>query len=218
MNYDQRMNEIKAQLAELLSGYAAPRNLIDPASQQKEVLSMAEAINQIFPNDTTRDHICGTLKRASLKLKAKHKSRTWPLTSDIVASVTKSMQHNAVSQKLNNDDVEAAARFLGETGRAHPNYRSSYVAKRLIDRGLLKDERDAHWRGFDMFEYKNLYSKQRMTLDEWNNHIRVLSDMCNITKEEAENRELFGHGATLGPIGVDIIPEEMLQRLRQSGM
>ena len=218
MNYEERMNQIKKELADLLLGYAAPKNLIDSSSQAKEINAIAEMINTLFPNDTTIDHIRGSFKRAAMKLKSKHKSRTWPLAADIASAIQSSMQSKEALAKGLEDDLEAAARFLNNTGRAHPSYRSSYIAKRLIERGLLKDERDAHWRGFDMFEYKNLYTKQRMTLDEWKNHIRILANMCNLTKEEAEDRELFGYDATLGPISKEVVPEELLPRLREAGM
>lgn len=218
MNYDQRMMQIKQELADLLSEYAVPKNLIDPASQAKNINSTAEMINGLFPNDTTPDHIKGSFKRAAMKIAGKHKSRTWPLPAVISEAIQSSMQSKEALAKGLEDDLEAAVRFLNNTGRAHPSYRSSYIAKRLIERGLLKDERDAHWRGFDMFEYKNLYTKQRMTLDEWKNHIRILANMCNLTKEEAEDRELFGHDANLGPISKQVVPEELLPRLREAGM
>ena len=218
MNYDQRMMQIKQELADLLSEYAVPKNLIDPASQAKNINSTAEMINALFPNDTTPDHIKGSFKRAAMKIAGKHKSRTWPLPADISSAIQSSMQSREAAARGREDDIEAAVRFFADTQRAHPNYRSSYVAKQLIARGLLKDERDAHWRGFDMFDYKDVYTKQRMTIDEWNNHIRVLANMCNMTKEEAEDRELFGHEATLGPINQDILPEELLPRLREAGM
>lgn len=218
MNYDQRMNQIKQELADLLSEYAVPKNLIDPASQAKNISNVAEMINALFPNDTTPDHIKGSFRRAAMKIAGKHKSRTWPLPAIISEAIQASMQSSEAAAKGREDDLEAAARFLHDTKRAHPNYRSSYVAKQLIARGLLKDERDAHWRGFDMFDFKEQYLKQRMTIEEWDNHIRIVANMCNMTKEEAEEREMFGHEATLGPINPDVLPEELLPRLREAGM
>lgn len=219
MNYDQRMKQINQELVELLSGYAVPKNLIDPASQAKDISTTAEMINSLFPNDTTLDHIKGSFKRAAMKLKGKHKSRTWPIAADISAAISASMQSTDTTSKSLEDDIEAAARFLEAKGRAHPSYRSSYIAKQLIKRGLLKDERDAHWRGFDMFQDKEKYIKQRMTLDEWKNHIRILAEniLC-CSEKDAEDHELFGDGSMLGPIDQDILPTELLPRLRQAGM
>jgi len=218
MNYDERMQSILTELIKVLSIYEIPRNLKSEKQQNDHLHLLAKSINDRFPSDTTLDHIVGTFERTAIKLSATRKANTWPTNDTIIKAVIASMGGGKSQAKSIEDDIEAAARFLDNTGRAHPSYRSSYIAKQLISRGLLKDERDAHWRGFDMFEYKELYLKQRMTLAEWTNHIRVLAKMCNMSKEEAEERELFGYEATLGPINPNVLPEELLPRLRQAGM
>ena len=218
MTYDERMTLISKELANLLGMYDPPRNIKTDEQKRSHIEMIAKTINSKLPSDTTVDHISGTFERAAMEITAKQKTSTWPHQADLIKAITKSMGSGKAHAKSLEDDLEAAARFLDNTGRAHPNYRSSYIALKLIGRGLLKDERDAHWRGFDMFDYKDKYSSQRMTIDEWDNHIRVLANMCNMTKEEVEERELFGHEATLGPIDPDVLPEEMLSRLRNAGM
>lgn len=218
MTYDERMTLISKELANLLGMYDPPRNIKTDDQKRSHIEMIAKTINSKLPNDTTSDHISGTFERAAMEITSKQKTSTWPHQADLIKAITKSIDSGEAQTKSIEDDIEAAARFLEANGTAHPSYRSTFIAKQLIERGLLKDERDAHWRGFDMFEYKELYLKQRMTLAEWKNHIRVLANMCNMTKEEAEDRELFGYEEMLGPINPDILPEELLPRLRQAGM
>ena len=218
MNYDERMKIILNELIKVLSIYEIPRSLNSEKQQNDHIQLLSRSINDRFPNDTTLDHIVGTFERVAIKLSAIRKTNTWPSNDAIIKAVTASMGGSKSQVKNIENDVETAARILNNTGRAHQNMCGTYIAKQLIKRGLLKDERDAHWRGFDMFGYKEQYLNQRMTIDEWENHISVLANMCNITKDEAEERELFGHEALLGPINSNVLPEELLPRLGKSSM
>lgn len=219
MNYDERMNLISKEVAKLLSIYEPPRNLKTEEQKNLHLKMLIKSLNQSFPTDTTHDHIVGTFERASMSISSKKKTNTWPQNAEITKAVSSAMGGAYAQSKSLEDDLEAAATFLEAQGRAHPVYNSNFIAKKLIERGLLKDERDAHWRGFDMFEDKSTYTKQRMTLDEWKNHIRILAkNIWNCSIEEAEHRELFGEGAALGPVDPDALPEELLPRLRQAGM
>jgi len=78
MTYDERIFVLIGELAKILEGYATPKHLNTRAKEEDEVRNIVRMLNQKFPNDTTGDHIRGTMDRAMLKLKEAHKSRSWP--------------------------------------------------------------------------------------------------------------------------------------------
>ena len=144
MNYDQRIMLIKKQLANLLSEYAAPKHLIDPASQEKDINSTAEMINAQFPNDTNDNHIIGTFKRAAMKLKAAHKSRPWPLPSDISAAISKSMNTQSSSMPASKgpwkpDTLAINARRIKAGEPVGEMYIRGKLADKMVQMGLITD-------------------------------------------------------------------------------
>ena len=144
MNYDERMMQIKKELAEMLSEYAAPKHLIDPASQAKDIQSTAEVINALFPNDTNQDHITGTLKRAAMKLKGAHKSRTWPLASDITTAVKKSMNVQGSPMPVNKgpwkpDTLAINARRIKAGEPVGEMYIRGKLADKMVEMGLISE-------------------------------------------------------------------------------
>ena len=76
-----------------MEGYATPKHLDTRKKEEDEARNIVRMLNQKFPNDTTEDHIRGTMDRAMLKLKEAHKSRTWPTAAEISAAVSKSMTY-----------------------------------------------------------------------------------------------------------------------------
>ena len=62
-----------------------------PDWKDNEVKIIARTVNQLFPNDATREMIEGTFGRAELKIKAAHKSRTMPSGADIATAIKHSI-------------------------------------------------------------------------------------------------------------------------------
>ena len=222
MNSNERTALINRQLVNLLSIYAAPKHLETTAKQADAISRLAESLNKRFPNDTTEDHIIGTFERAGHSLSGSHKKNTWPLPPEITKAVVAGMGSEIKMQNAldNTQTLEQAIKiFRGETGganldrfkgRAYGHYNQSWVALEFIKAGLLKDERDAYWRGFDMADKMYKVHNQRMTLDEWNNHIRIMASIKNCTEEEARDHELFSEN----PHSEDTLPIEMINYKR----
>ena len=181
MEYNERITLINRQLVNLLSIYAAPKHLDTTAKQADAISRLAEGLNKRFPNDTKEDHIVGTFERAGHSLSGSHKTNTWPSQPEITKAVVAGMGGEMKMQGAldNTQKLEQAIKiFTGKTGdiqyakfigRAHGQYRDTWIAQEFIKVGLLKDERDAHWRGFDMADHMWQVKKQRMTMDEWKN-------------------------------------------------
>ena len=144
MNYDERMMQIKKELAGMLAEYAAPKHLFDPASQAKDINSTAEMINAQFPNDINEDHIRGTFKRAAMKLKAAHKSRTWPLPSDISAAIAKSMSTQSSTLSTSSgpwkpDTLAINAKRIKAGEPVGEMYIRGKLADKMVEMGLISE-------------------------------------------------------------------------------
>ena len=87
MTHEERIRVILGELIKIMEGYATPKHLDTRAKEEQECRNIVRMINQKFPNDTTVEHIRGTMDRAMLKIKEAHKSRTWPSAADIAAAV-----------------------------------------------------------------------------------------------------------------------------------
>jgi len=230
MNSNERTMLINRELVKLLSIYAPPKHMETIETQVDAINRLSESLNKKFPNDTTPDHIGGTFERAGHILSGSHKTNSWPTSSEITKAVVAGMGNEMKMQNAldNTQKLEKAIQiFTGKTGefqyakfegRAHGQYRDAWIAQEFIKVGLLKDERDAHWRGFDMTDYMWKVKKQRMTMDEWKNHIRIMANMWNCTHEEAAHRELTGEDAATGPISKTEIPIELLSEMVNNAM
>lgn len=144
MNYDQRIIKIETELNNMLAEYAPPKSLIDPNAQKKDIKSTAEVINALFPDDTTQEHIVGTFKRAAMKLKGAHKSRTWPLASDIAAAVKKAMTSQRSSAPVSKgpwkpDTLELNAKRIKAGEPVGEMYIRGKLADMMVQMGLITD-------------------------------------------------------------------------------
>ena len=204
MEYNERMELVLGELIELLSVYDLPRNLKSEKQTKDHLELLARSVNKRFPNDTTEDHIRGTFERAAIELSSKRKSNTWPVNHLIIKAIDAAKGIEAKSEKSfdKTKALETAIKiFTGETGsdmfahfkgRAHGQFNKGWIAKELMKAGLLRDERDAHWRGFDMSDYMSKVHSQRMTMDEWRNHIRIMARLRGVTEKEAAKIEVYG--------------------------
>ena len=144
MKYEQRFAIITGELLKMLEGYATPKHLNTDKKHRDEITNMARMLNTKFPNDTTEDHIVGTMDRAMLKLKEAHKSRTWPTAADISTAVSKSMTTSksslpkAIGWKPDSLEVNAKRIKAGEP--VGEMYIQGKMAERMVRDGLVTEE------------------------------------------------------------------------------
>ena len=145
MTYDERIFVLIGELAKILDGYATPKHLDTRAKEEQEVRNIVRMINQKFPNDTTQEHLRGTMDRAMLKLKEAHKSRTWPTAADISAAVSKSM--SAAKSSLPNgngtwkpNSLEINAKRIRAGEPVGQMYIQGKLAERMVRDGLVTEE------------------------------------------------------------------------------
>ena len=145
MTYEERTRVILSELIKMMQGYATPKHLDTRQKEEDEARNIVRMLNQKFPNDTTEDHIRGTMDRAMLKLKEAHKSRTWPTAADISAAVSKSMTTSKSSLPSGNatwkpDSLEINAKRIKAGEPVGQMYIQGKLAERMVRDGLVTED------------------------------------------------------------------------------
>jgi len=145
MNYDERTRVILSELIKMMQGYATPKHLDTRQKEEDEARNIVRMLNQKFPNDTTEEHIRGTMDRAMLKLKEAHKSRTWPTAAAISAAVSKSMTTSKSSLPSGNatwkpDSLEINAKRIKAGEPVGQVYIQGKLAERMVRDGLITED------------------------------------------------------------------------------
>jgi hypothetical protein len=145
MDYGQRVEMIKRHLAAMLSSYAIPSHLrSSETAQQDEIDVTAKALNQLFPNNTTPDHLSGTFERAALKIKAAHTSRSWPKASDIATAIKscfdKASGRDVASGPWKPDTYKINAERIKRGEAVGENWINGKLGEALVERGLVTDQ------------------------------------------------------------------------------
>ena len=145
MTYDERIFILIGELAKILEGYAPPKHLDTRKKEEEEAKNIVRMLNQKFPNDTTADHIRGTMDRALLKLKEAHTSRTWPTGKEIAAAVSKSLTTSRSSLPANKgpwkpDTLAINARRIKAGEPVGETYITGKLAERMVAQGLVTEE------------------------------------------------------------------------------
>jgi hypothetical protein len=143
MNYEERVRVILRELIKMMEGYATPKHLDTQKKQEDEARNIVRLLNQKFPNDTTEEHIRGTMDRAMLKLKEAHKSRTWPTAADISAAVSKSMTsastRSVSSGPWKPDTLQLNAKRIIAGEPVGEMYIRGKLADKMVEMGLISE-------------------------------------------------------------------------------
>lgn len=144
MTYDERIFVLIGELAKILEGYATPKHLNTRAKEEDEARNIVRMLNQKFPNDTTEDHIRGTMDRAMLKLKEAHKSRSWPSAADIAAAVSKSMNTQRSNVQASKgpwkpDTLAINAKRIKAGEPVGEMYIRGKLADKMVEMGLISE-------------------------------------------------------------------------------
>ncbi|MEK9699242.1 MAG: hypothetical protein VW270_25920, partial [Candidatus Poseidoniales archaeon] len=126
-----------------LEVYATPKHLNTDKKHRDELHNIVRMLNQKFPNDTTEDHIRGTMDRAMLKLKEAHKSRSWPTSAEISAAVSKSMTsastRSVSSGPWKPDTLQLNAKRIIAGEPVGEMYIRGKLADKMVEMGLISE-------------------------------------------------------------------------------
>ena len=145
MTFEERMTAIRSELVGMMTLYVVPKHLDNDNKVRQEIEGIARMVNNKFPNDTTLDHIRGTMERAAIKLKEAHTSRTWPTGKDIGTAVSKSLTTSRSSLPANKgpwkpDTLAINARRIKAGEPVGETYITGKLAERMVAQGLVTEE------------------------------------------------------------------------------
>jgi len=143
MTHEERIRVILGELIKIMEGYAEPKHLNTQKKKEDEARNIVRMLNQKFPNDTTEDHIRGTMDRAMLKLKEAHKSRSWPTSAEISAAVSKSMSsastRSVSSGPWKPDTLQINAKRIIAGEPVGEMYIRGKLADKMVEMGLISE-------------------------------------------------------------------------------
>lgn len=191
--------DIKSRLSRFLTRKQIPRRLdSNPSATDDEIAALVAAIARNAPRTAERlaewwpafeaalGEVCGSM---------------WPTEKEIrdaAQSASKTMQQVGAAGSATDQNqtmveahiIAAMIEFFARLKRPLPGYNSAHRTAVLIRRGVLHDEREARFFGFELTQEQTKRAlSQRPRKEEWDHHIRVMARLKSITRDEAERIE-----------------------------
>lgn len=184
-------SDVLSRLTRFLGRKQMPRRLEGrPTAEADEVTALVSAVNRNAPRgadalaqwwpafEARLGEICGGM---------------WPTEKEIIDAARHASKARGEAAASGDDAIfEAAAiermidwfeKFKGQL----PGHGSPARTAELIKRGVLANEREANFRGFDLGPNQRARaSEQRMGRDEWRNHIAIYARLRGTSLDEAE--------------------------------
>ena len=148
MTYEQRITQITHILAQILGTYEPPKHLRDSTEAQRaEIHLIAKMVNKTFPNDTNSDHIAGIMETAEIRLKQRHKTRSWPTGAAIADAVKGSFSSpKGVTTSVSLDPFVINANRIKNKEAVGDTWIEGVCADELIEKGLVTSQDLAPYR------------------------------------------------------------------------
>lgn len=192
-----RQEFLTAKFNDWLDRFAAPRRIANnTAAQQQDANSMLETVMRFAPREEYGDWLVSMLRR----LEDGMTTRSWPAPGEVVKACKVgaagiSGMSDEIKESLAVDRMESWYRTF------HDQMPGSGKASRtaeLIRRGVLKDLREARYRGFDLDAWQTKTAlEQQAGADEDKHHRMILEDLQVVTARNAERREEIARGRAL---------------------
>ncbi len=198
-----RQEFLAAKFNEWLDRFSPPRRMAnDTAAQQQDANAMLQTVMRFAPKEDYGDWLPAMLRR----LEDGMTTRSWPAPGEVVKACKAG---GSGSPDVNKEVQESAALdrmvdWFGKFKTQMPGHGHYSRTQKLIERGVIKDLREARYRGFDItFEQSKEAKEQPVGTDEKVHHQMVLNDLLNTQERNAARRdeimrgkEEFAHGAT----------------------
>lgn len=183
-------NELEEALEAFLSRFSPPRHIADnPQAIEAEAAQIVAAFARFAPADGFADW----WQRVTTELVRRMKTRAWPLVSEVEAACQAA--RSASPSTATEDAIEAMIldRMEDWFRRTHsqmPGYGRPSRTMALIRRGVLRDEREARFRGFDMTQdMRDRAHGQKIGPDELAAHRLAMSGLRATAAQQEANRD-----------------------------
>lgn len=189
-----RQEFLAAKFNEWLDRFSPPRRIAnDTQAQQQDANSMLETIVRFAPRDAYAEWLTAMLRR----LEDGMTTRSWPAPGEVV----KACKGGATTgQGLDVQVIESAAldrmeSWFRKFGDQFPGHGNPARTAALIERGVLKNLREARYRGFDLTQSQTEEAlKQEIGYDERVHHEIVLNRLLDMQERNGYRREEIMRG------------------------
>jgi hypothetical protein len=185
-----RTDELSERFSEWLDRYSPPRHF---AGNAKAMQAEADALLGVLARYAPKEGYASWVVDVLGRLSAGMKTRAWPTVAEMTEACRARV--SVVPGSTNDELVEEnCLRIMTEWFERKRNQMPSMGrtdrTRKLIDRGVLADEREARFYGFNLSEEDDRKAhSQKMGREEWNHHCRVLARLRGCTWQEAADAE-----------------------------
>jgi hypothetical protein len=187
-----RTENLDDRLGALLRRLSPPRHVAgNPQAMQDEVASLSRIINQRAPSQGYVEW-WGKFEDELLR---RMKTRAWPIVGEIEGAAQAVAAQSRQSQAPGQDAIEIAAidrmaSWFRQFNSQMPSHGRATRTAALIARGVLANEREARFYGFDLTDVQRRMSDdQAPSAAEERHHRRVMEDLQATAARIAVHRE-----------------------------
>ena len=176
--------DVTRRMTDLLSRRTAPRAIAGNAEAQKsEISALVRAVMRHAPREGLETWWQG-FEDALL---SRMKTHGWPIQSEIDAAA------GSLSKRRDSSPEFWASRaedWYRQHGTPLPGANNAEITESLIRRGVLKDEREARFRGFVQSQSSvRVALSQKMGRGEFEHHVSVLARLMGADYEDVAYEE-----------------------------
>lgn len=180
------------RLVALLERMSPPRSIAaNLGAQQGEVAALVRAILAAAPSQGYADWWA----KFEDALLCRLKTRAWPIISEVhaaardIAGEARGQRHSKESNTIENAAINRMADWFGKFQNQMPGHGKVSQTQALIASGVLRDEREAQFRGFDLSPEMAARAKELApSAVEAVHHQRVLDSLRDIHEQIEKNK------------------------------
>ena len=184
-----RQEYLASKFNEWLERFSPPRRIANNFdAQQKD----ADALLGIVVNFAPKEGYAEWLDAMLRNLEGGMTTRSWPAPGEVTKACKSGREVGASGPRMDDGMIEEAAiermtQWFAKFGDQMPGHGRWQRTEELIKRGVQKDYREARFRGFELSPEANREAKkQRMGMDEWRHHVRVMARIWDVSEDDAE--------------------------------
>lgn len=181
-----REEYLSARFNEFLDRFSPPRSIqSNPKAMQDEADDMLRSVVRFAPREEYGEWIA----RVVSSLVEGMTTRSWPTVGEVIRACKSVSKPDTVTSR---SMVEEAAlgrmeQWFEKFGSQLPGHGNPTRTAELIRRGVLTDEREARFKGFDLSEEQRRRALELRTgRAEWRHHVGVTARLRGISEAEAE--------------------------------
>ena len=181
-----READLSQRFNEFLDRFSPPRGIVNnPTAMQQDADAMLQTVLRYAPKSGHIEWLEGVLRT----LQEGMTTRSWPAPGEL-AKACKGGGKEAPAAPSEAVEEAAIGRMIAwyeKFGTQAPGQGNHGRTAELIRRGVLKDEKFAHFKGFDLSEDQRRRAKDQPTSrEQWQHHVRVTARLHGISEQEAE--------------------------------